>query len=332
VSIPAWLGLLSFLSTSVPALAQTSALVSQPSQIWFGMGRTDTPKGRADWNRIFFEPDATWPEMLRHVQVITATADALTRLTDDELAKFVQRLDEHHIALSVAVLAQNWENQPKCGNGVEGYSNPGTNRPIIARLKRVGGRISYIGMDEPLYFGHYYAGKNACQSSIDNVAERVATILREYTAAFPDLTVLDTEPFPGISDQHSWQEDYGRWMAAFRAHVGRPLGGLNIDVNWPQPWSEGLRAAFTFARSQRLTVGIVYWASPKPPVGGHVTNDMWLDSAADNFYMIEKREKLIPDRAMFASWSQFPERAIGDASGLGEDDLIRRYLKMKGQH
>jgi hypothetical protein len=269
--------------------------------------------------------------MLGHVQVITATVDALTRLTDDELAKVVQRLDEHHIALSVAVLAQNWENQPKCGNGVEGYSNPGANRPIIARLKRVGGRISYVGMDEPLYFGHYYMGKNACQSSIDNVAERVAAILREYTAAFPDLTVLDTEPFPAISDQHSWQEDYGHWMAAFRAHVGRPLGGLNIDINWPKPWSEGLRAALKFARSQRLTVGIVYWASPKPPVGSHVTNDMWLDSAADNFYVIEKREGLVPDRAMFASWSQFPERAISDASGLGEDDLIKRYLKMKGQ-
>ena len=72
-------------------------------------------------------------------------------------------------------------------------------------------------------------------------------------------------------------------------------------------------------------------ASPKPPAGGHVTNDIWLDSAADNFYVIEKQEGLVPDRALFASWSQFPERAISDASGLGEDELIKRYLKMKGQ-
>ena len=42
----------------------------------------------------------------------------------------------------------------------------------VAKLLRAGATVSYISMDEPLWFGHYYSDKNACRSSIDNLAER----------------------------------------------------------------------------------------------------------------------------------------------------------------
>jgi hypothetical protein len=57
-----------------------------------------------------------------------------------------------------------------------------------------GAEVGYIAMDDPLWFGHYYNGKNACHSSIDNVAERVAKNLHEYLKVFPNAIIGDGEP------------------------------------------------------------------------------------------------------------------------------------------
>jgi hypothetical protein len=57
-----------------------------------------------------------------------------------------------------------------CGGGVEGYFAPDQTAALAAKLKRAGGTLQYIAMDEPLWFGHYYNEKNACHSSIDKSA------------------------------------------------------------------------------------------------------------------------------------------------------------------
>jgi hypothetical protein len=96
--------------------------------------------------------------------------------------------------------------------GVEGYFAPGQMAALAAKLKRAGGTLEYIAMDEPLWFGHYYNEKNACHSSIDNVVARVAANWREYQKVFPNVIIGDIEPFPSITAQPSWQSDYRTWM------------------------------------------------------------------------------------------------------------------------
>jgi hypothetical protein len=78
-----------------------------------------------------------------------------------------------------------------CGEGVEGYYAPFATAALAAKLKRAGGELQYIAMDEPLFFGHYYNEKNACRSSIRNVVDRVAANLREYQKIFPDAVLHD---------------------------------------------------------------------------------------------------------------------------------------------
>jgi hypothetical protein len=248
-------------------------------QIWFGMSPVSTPEGRHNWDKVFLQPDAAWPEILDHVQVISATEQALNHLSDNELVQVIARLNQHNIKLSVAVLAQNWVNEPKCGFGVEGYSDPAGNARLVAKLLRAGARVSYLGMDEPLFFGHYYNGKNACHSSIGNIGDRVVVILREYLRVFPNASIIDTEPFPAISDRPGWRDDYKEWALAFRTATGRSIDGINIDINWPANWTGGVVAALELARSMQLSFGIIYWASPTVPVRSHVSNDLWLSSA-----------------------------------------------------
>jgi hypothetical protein len=118
---------------------------------------------------------------------------------------------------------------------VEGYSDPGSANQTVARLMRAGASVSLIEMDEPLWFGHYYTGKSACRSLIENVAERTAVIVKIYTAAFPNVIVGDGEPFPAVSSQPNWAADYAAWTAAFRKATDMPLAFLNLDFNWGDP-------------------------------------------------------------------------------------------------
>jgi hypothetical protein len=301
-------------------------------QVWFGMGDVRTPEKRYNWERIFFTSESVWPAVLNHVQVISATEQVLNLLPDNDLAKVITKLNQHHLRLSVAVLAQNWVHEPKCGFNVEGYSDPAPNARLAAKLLQAGAQISYLSMDEPLYFGHYYNGQDACHSSIDNIAGRVSIILHEYLKIFPDAEIIDTEPFPGISNQSDWRDRYKEWILTLHKTTGRSMAGLTVDINWQASWEQSLISVAAFARSLRLPLGIIYWASPKVSAGTIVSNDLWVNSAVDNFTKIESIMGIVPDRAVFASWTKFPGRSITDQNGLGEDYLVNQYLDMKTHH
>src|SRR6185437_10416725 len=124
-------------------------------------------------------------------------------------------LRDRNIKLAVESLSQNWVDQPVCGKDVEGYGHPGEPATIVNKLKRVGGTLSYVVMDEPLWFGHFYSGPNACHSSVSNVADRVAGIIEVYRRGFPDLVVGDIEPIPSLTGQPSYPATYASWLAAF---------------------------------------------------------------------------------------------------------------------
>jgi len=75
---------------------------------------------------------------------------------------------------------------------IKGLAPPDQTAALAAKVRRANGAVQYVAMDEPVWFGHYYDGAQACHSSIDSVAERVAVNLREYLKVFPDLTISET--------------------------------------------------------------------------------------------------------------------------------------------
>jgi hypothetical protein len=325
-----------FTCMTVLALVCSGKVISSeapPPQIWFTMGALSSPAGHHSWEILYDQPDAPWPAFMDHVKVVSMLTQALAKIPDAELAKVAARLKQKHIALGVEMLAQAYTlpdvaSPAGCGGGVEGYLPPEQTAALAAKLKRAGADLQYLAMDEPLWFGHYYAGKNACRSSIEEVAERVAANVREYQKVFPHVVVGDTEPFPSITDQPHWQDDFRKWQHLFHVKSGQPLAYVFVDINWPvSHWPASLNAWSSFARSYSLPFGIIYNAAPPRST---MTNQDWLDDAQRNFTHIEKTLGVVPDWAVFASWAKYPGHAITDQYGPGQDYLVKKYLQMYG--
>lgn len=322
------------LSTGLAAALAASANAALP-EIWFFLRPFAMSKqgvdGQQGWQKLFLEPDAPWPAFMDHVRVV-AFAGNMKTVPDEVLAQAFAKLKQKRIGFAIESLAQSWVGyeQYKCGHGIEGYTDPPGNAQIARRIKAAGGELVYVTMDEPLYNGHYSNGPNACHSTIENVAERAAAVMREYQKVFPNVMIGDTEPFPVLTQQPNWQRDYREWMQAFDKAFGKPIAFLNMDIDWPRDnghWQQSLKQAGDFAHANHLALGIVYNTAVP---GGAKSDERWLKSAADNFTEIEKGLGIAPDKALFESWAPYPKRSISDTNGPGEDDLVKRYLQMRG--
>lgn len=312
--------------------AQPSTGPAMP-QIWFFLRGYKNTWHEVDslqgWQKLFMQPDTPWPPFMDHVQVLAvAGTDTLLSIPDDVLAKAFAQLRQKHIAFAIEMPAQNFLGQPKCGRGVEGYTDPATSARVARKIKGAGGEISFVSMDGTLMSGHFSNADNACHSSIQNVAERAAQIMRVYQEVFPDVVVGDIEPIPSLVQQPDWQAAYRQWQDTFRAAFGKPIAYVIFDVNWPQDngrWRWALPQAASFARANGLPIGVIYNASIP---GGAKSDEEWLDAAAHNFAEVETKLGIVPDKVLFESWAYFPKRSITDANGLGEDYLVKQYLQM----
>jgi hypothetical protein len=322
------LALLLLLPSPPRQATATAAMRTQP-QVWFnvtnyvGQSGVDGAQG---WNILFDDPDAPWPAFMEHVQVFAAAG--IWKTPDAILTKAFTKLKAHHVAFAMESLAQSWVHQPKCGEGVESFYDPPGARLTANKIKAAGGELVYVAMDEPLWYGHYYSGHDACHSSLRNTAERAAAIIAEYQKVFPHVIVGDIEPFPAITEQPNWRADYREWMADFEAATGQPIAFLHVDINWPKPdWPASLQEAAAFARERGLTFGIIYNGSVTG--AANPTTKLWLDSAVGNFMQIETRLRIIPDQVIFHSWDRFPAHAITDSTDRGEDYLVTEYAKLR---
>ena len=287
-------------------------------QVWFNMtnyGWVSGPPandkngpwidGAQGWNKMFGDARTPLPDFMDHVQVLAAADIAHT--PDDVLANAFIKLKPKHLPFAIESLAQSWVHQggpANCGNGVESYTDPPGNWRVAQKLKAAGGELAIVAMDEPLFYGHFYDGRNACHSSIANVAERAVAIMAEYKKLFPQVVIGDIEPVPAIAEHPGWQNEYRQWMTAFSAAMGQPLAFLQIDINWSKPdWPVKLQETVAFARTVKLPFSIIYngnvHGDPTP------TNEKWLNSAVQNFLEIETgmRKTVFGERALYATRS-----------------------------
>jgi hypothetical protein len=321
---------------TMPSLANT---LPKPSQgeaksklVWFSPRKDflDLLRNGASWDEVAKQ----WRNGAKHTNVFSVTEGTFRSLPDAVLARLVQDLNREHIALGLGILPTNWFHEPPCGGGVEGFSDPGSANQTVAKLMRAGATVSVIGMDEPLWFGHFYTGKNACKSSLQDLGQRVAVIVKIYTAAFPNAIVGDTEPFPAVSSQQNWEAAFASWVKTFQMATGTPLRFLHLDFNWgdprlnsgpqhnipdPQAIAALARHTAAVARTNGLPVGMIYW-------GSGTSDAQWMDRARLHIKAVEEAG-INPEQIIFVSWDKYPARTLPETDPTALSSLIGYYFE-----
>jgi hypothetical protein len=201
VSNRAWFGFL------VAVLASCFALPAGAAQVWLSgvdpfVRHVMAPNQTSDYTQLF-QTDAPWSAAAQHVQVFKSSTQFLVYGSDVQLRAMFTDLKQRHIALAVeAPMFPVGKNG--CGHGTEGYAGPHEMKSVADRVKRLGGELGYVAMDEPLWFGHHSDRRGACRASIAEVAEGVATNVAAIRSDFKNVQIGDIEPFAVPGQPVDW--------------------------------------------------------------------------------------------------------------------------------
>ena len=126
--------------------------------------------------------------------------------------------------------------------------------------KNAGGRLDYLILDSPFYFG-FYSAQNQCHFTIEDVARRAAATVHLILRDFPNAKIVDAEG-PGPLLPADWLPSYGRFLTSFQRYEGRPVDYLAMDMHWFDAWHTGYnwveasRQIINFAHSKNMKVGL----------------------------------------------------------------------------
>ncbi len=312
---------ISLLLLASPAFAQ---------EIWFG-----PPQTAVDFMDLF-SPDAPWQEAASHVRVLLLTGKYLSGAPQDDVDRIVEDMNRRHIAigLSVGVMESGPpSSHPSCGGQglVEGYGRLQLAELHSKKIKHAGGTISYIAMDEPLWFGHYFKGKPGgqpgCHSSVREILSLIRGPLAVYAREFPNIIVGDTEP-ANMAQRPDWKENLRAFAAGFRRQYGYPLAFMQLDTPFNYPGIEALTANY-YRESQQLKregliekIGIIYDGTPDDP-----TDEAWVSDAKDHIRLLEGSDHMHPDQALIFSWMAHPRRMLPESSPGSMTGLVEDYAR-----
>lgn len=324
-------------------LVATLAVLSGPArsqEIWFAppAAPVNSRLHRALDLMDLFRPDAPWSEAASHIKVFKLYASYLSSAPQEEIDVIVSDLNRRGIPLALEVGVMNVgpkATHPPCGGlgMVEGYGTPKVARANSEKIKKAGGVIQFIAMDEPLWFGHYFKGKTGgqpgCQSSVDQILGLIKEPLAVYLEEFPNIVIGDTEP-TGIAEQYHWKEDVSAWVTGFRNQTGRPLAFMHLDIPFNRPGEGGFAVEYyryvESLRRQKLigALGVIYDGTPTDN-----SDESWTADAREHIQFIEDKNGLRPDHAIIQSWQAFPQHVLPETSVGSLTGLVNFYARRK---
>jgi len=298
-----------------PAEAQTTRPAEQAGttrpaapkpEVWMGPPAYDN--GRC-LRELFEHPDQ-WAATRERVDVISYTDLNFTKQfkDDQELRRWLVMLADWKIKLALEVGAI----KPWSHTGARTFE---IEKPMWDRLRRLGGRIHAVAMDEPLLCCRKHIHKDD-EHALRETAEYVAAV-RRYD---PSILVGDIEPYPSVP-----LADHYRWIESLNARLAeRKVRGLDfyrLDVNWAEfvafnrgSWRE-VRQLELHCRRLKLPFSQIYWASLFPAMQRKGLGDdaAWYVGVMQQGYdyaLVDGR----PDQIMVESWVAGPSRCVPDTA------------------
>lgn len=294
--------------------------ISYGQDIWFSP--RSGPEGATDYYGLF-ESGAPWQRAASHVKAFGLSIQLETDASDEQLKKVIDGLRDRHIALMLDMLPLSGpvtRSDKHCGGNVEGYSAPLQSLWVAKRFKALGGDVVYYAMDEPLWFGHFFNGANACHSSVEALIADIGKKVDDIRSQYPAAEIGDVEPMGVIN---SGLSDLEKWLDAFQAATGKPLSFLCLDMDWTAQWQSQVVAVAQLLKRKGVHLQVIYNASDREK-----SDKEWTSHALANAKALQAVVK--PDVAVIESWNNYPKRVLPETDPTTMTGLIYQYLATRG--
>jgi hypothetical protein len=263
-----------------------------------------------------FRPDAPWSTVAKQVRVFKIGPGFASQGREEDLKQIFADLQRRHIALALEIGMLTHSSH--CNEKSEAYGPPGLVETLLSRVKRLGGTIDYIAMDEPFYYGHEYAAPDACRLSAAQLAEDVAPNVAVAKRIFPGIKIGDVEV---VYSSPEFTEATKMWMDAYSKATGERLYFFHADVSWSPQAMRNLVPLAAFAKSRLVRFGVIYNA------GSQGTSDaLWTQAAIRNANRMESEFGLHPEDAVFQTWEKFPSHLLPETTPGTLTNVVLNYL------
>jgi hypothetical protein len=303
-----------FLSNAAPAadiwLAGTDPVVRRTSY------KDEQP---TDYMQLFDE-NAPWANAAKNIKAFKTTTQFAVGATDEQLSKMFAGLKERKISFAMETLMLPMGDNG-CGKGIEGYLDPHGLQSVIERIRRLGGDLRYVAMDEPLWFGHASNQPNACHSSIESIARDVAFRVSVIRKVFPEVEIGDIEPIASPAQPNDWMDEISQWAEAYRKANGAPLRFFDADVTWNGAWQPQIKSLVARLHTAGISFGMIYDGDATDHSGVE-----WTTHAEERFTQVESDSSMIPQRAILQSWTLQPSHMLPETEPGTMTYLVNRYL------
>src|ERR1700676_4606979 len=291
--------------------------INHPAPGWEGL-RTDAGD--------MWKPDAPWSTVASHVKVMTFVPPNLERVTDSDWKLALDDLKRRHIALAIGtgLIVRS----DRCRSNTEAYVEPGALERMFEKVRRNGGAVKYLGMDEPYFYGHRYSGPTACHESAEAIAKAVAESVRLVRKYFPNAQIGESEV---VDQSRPWVDELAAWADTYQKVTGEKLAFMDADLNWQKASMQNLVPLSKAVRARGIPLGIIYNADER--TSGHwfdannVSNSDigWVRNAVSHYTQIESGLGVHPDHAVFATWVHFPTRMMPETQPGTFTNLVFQY-------
>jgi hypothetical protein len=273
-----------------------------------------------------FEHPEQWAETRQRIDTIGYADHVLNRqFSDEQLGAWLPMLGEWGLRLELEVGAV----KPWGPTGKKAFE---AQAPTWDRMRRLGGRIHAIALDEPLCCTRKELSKPDAYA-VEETARFIA-LVREYD---PNILIGDIEGYPFISF-----EDLTRWIETLEARLAemgvRGLDFFRLDVDWnvftarnEGSWRE-VRKLETFCRQRGLPFSLIYWAADYPSMQhrGLADDATWYVSMLRQGYDYTTVDGK-PDQYVIESWVGAPSRSIPETADFTYTrsvlDFCDRFVK-----
>jgi hypothetical protein len=291
---------------------------SQAERVWLAPAFPFPGKPGLDEILKLFTDDDGWANARSHINVFQIYTHSIHSLPDGELQNIFQYLKRHHIdlALEYGILSSD----SSCGIGVEGFQPPKMPTLIATKIKRLGGELKYIAMDEPVFYARYYNGARACHWPIGEIAQNAASNVRQFKAVFPNITIGQIEPVSAMTDKN-WRADLSEWFRSYEAATGLPVAFFHFDMVWRGPFIENTRQAVALLQSQNIPFGVIFNS-----IGDVKSDEEWSNSASTNIQVYFSAQLPKPSDVVVQSWRPNPTRVLPDTDPHALTYLVNYYF------